>query len=104
MARAARSWKCARDDAAGLKSQFIDDLAAELNKQPADIESAARAEIKDLLDMAVTAGFVTEKGRELALGCFDQPNQCDRAALRAEVKKRFRGHHGGRGHRGGRRP
>jgi hypothetical protein len=100
----------ARSDAAALKAQFIGDLADELDKQPADVESAARAELEDVLNMAVTAGFVTEKGRELALGCFDQPNQCDRAALRAEVKKRFRGHHGGRGHggrkggKGGRRP
>lgn len=92
----------ARSDAAGLKAQFIDDLAAELGKQPAEVESAARAELEDLLDMAVTAGFVTERGRELALGCFDRPNECDRAALRAEVKKRFRGLHGG-GKRG-RRP
>jgi class 3 adenylate cyclase len=45
-------------------------------------------------------GLVTAKGRELALGCWDRPNECDRAALKREVKKRFRG----RGHRhGGRR-
>ena len=92
----------ARSDAAGLKAQFIGDLAAELGKKPEEVESAARAELQDLLDMAVTLGFVTEDGRKLALGCFDRPNECDRAALRAEVKKRFRGHHGG-GKRG-RRP
>jgi hypothetical protein len=95
----------AKSDAAGLKSQLIDDLAAELGKQPADVEAAARAQLSQMLDTAVTMGFVTERGRELALGCFDKPNECDRAALKAEVKKRFRGHdkHGERGkHRGGR--
>ena len=89
----------ARSDAAGLKTQFIADLAAELDKQPADVESAARASLVELLDKAVTMGFLSERGRELALGCFDKPNECDRAALRAEVKKRFRG----RGNHGGRR-
>jgi hypothetical protein len=88
-----------KTDAAGLKAQVIDDLAAELGKQPAEVEAAARAELVDLLDKGVKLGLVTEKGRELALGCWDKPNECDRAALKAEVKKRFRvrGHrHGGR--------
>jgi hypothetical protein len=89
-----------KTDAAGLKAQVIDDLAAELGKQPAEVEAAARAELVDLLDKGVALGLVTEKGRDLALGCWDKPNECDRAALKAEVKKRFRG----RGHRhGGRR-
>ena len=89
----------AKSDAAGLKAQAIDDLAAELGKQPADVEAAMRAELSDMLDTAVTMGFITDKGRELALGCFDKPNECDRGALRAEVKKRFRGH-GPHGHHG----
>src|SRR3954447_1728585 len=89
-----------KTDAAGLKAQVIDDLAAELGKQPAEVDAAARAELSDLLDKGVALGLVTAKGRELALGCWDKPNECDRAALKAEVKKRFRG----RGHRhGGRR-
>jgi hypothetical protein len=86
-----------KTDAAGLKAQVIDDLAAELGKQPAEVEAAARAELVDLLDKGVSLGLVTEKGRDLALGCWDKPNECDRAALKAEVKKRFRG----RGHRHG---
>jgi len=89
-----------KTDAAGLKAQVIDDLAAELGKQPSEVEAAARAELVELLDKGVALGLVTEKGRDLALGCWDKPNECDRAALKAEVKKRFRG----RGHRhGGRR-
>jgi hypothetical protein len=92
----------AKSDAAGLKSQFIGDLATELGKQPADVEAAARSELSDLLATAVTMGFITEHGRDLALGCFDKPNECDRAALRAEVKKHFREgrRHGGRGPHG----
>ena len=92
----------ARTDAAGLKAQLIDDLAAELGKQPGDVESAARATLSAMLDKGVAFGFVTERGRELALACWDKPNECDRAALRAEIRKHFRGHgrHGGgrRGH------
>lgn len=93
----------ARDDAAGLKTQLIDDLAAELGKQPGEVDQAIRAELSELLDKGVALGFVSERGRDLALGCWDRPNECDQAALRAEVKKRFRGRHGGP-HRGGRRP
>jgi hypothetical protein len=93
----------AKTDAAGLKAQFLDDLSAELgNKTPAEVDAAARATLVDLLDKGVTMGFLTERGRDLALGCYDKPNECDRAALRAEVKKRFRGP-GGHGHHGGRR-
>lgn len=89
-----------KTDAAGLKAQVIDDLAAELGKQPAEVDAAARAALVDLLDKGVTLGLLSEKGRELALGCWDKPNECDRAALKAEVKKRFRGrgHGGRRGH------
>jgi hypothetical protein len=91
-----------RTDAAGLKTQVLEDLAAELGngKTAAQIDAAIRAELVELLDKGVSLGFITERGRELALGCWDNPNQCDRKALRAELRKGFRGHrHGGR-HRG----
>ena len=94
----------ARTDLAGIKSQLIDDLAAELpgGKSAAEVEAAMRATLVDLLDKGVKFGLVSEKGRELAIGCFDDPANCDRAALKAEIKKRFRGR--GHGHRhGGRR-
>jgi len=88
-----------KSDAAGLKTQLLEDLAAELpgGKTPAQVGDAIRAELVELLDKGVTLGFITEKGRELALGCWDNPNQCDRKALRAEIGKKFRG----RGHRHG---
>ena len=83
-----------KSDAAGLKSQLIADLAAELpgGKSAADVEAAMRAQLVDVLDKGVALGFVSEKGRDLAIACWDNPNQCDRKALRAEIKKRFRGH------------
>jgi hypothetical protein len=90
-----------RTDAAGLKTQVLEDLAAELGggKSAAQIDAAIRAELVDLLDKGVSMGFLTERARALALECWDSPNQCDRRALRAEVRKRFRGHrHGGRRH------
>ena len=93
-----------KTDASGLKTQVLEDLAAELpgDKTAAEIDAAARAELEALLDKGVMLGLVTEKGRALALGCWDKPNECDRAALRAEVKKRLRGHGQG-GRKGGRR-
>ena len=90
-----------RSDAAGLKSQVLGDLAAELGngKTAAEVDAAIRAELVELLDKGVGLGLLTDRGRELALSCWDNPNQCDRRALRAEVRKRFRGHrHGGRRH------
>jgi hypothetical protein len=91
----------AKSDPAALKTQLLGDLADELGKQPGEVESAIRDQLSDVLATGVKLGFITEKGRTLALGCFDKPNECDRAALRAEIKKRFRGGHGGkrRGHR-----
>jgi hypothetical protein len=94
-----------KNDAAGLKAQLLDDLAAELGggKTADEVGDAIRAELVELLAKGVTLGFITEKGRELALACWDDPNSCDRQALRAEIRKRFRGHrHGGR--RGGQHP
>jgi hypothetical protein len=93
--------KRVKNDLPGLKSQLIGDLADELNKQPAEVEDAIRAELVDLLDTGVKLGFVSERGRTLALGCFDQPAQCDLKALRREARRHHRGHR--RGH-GGRHP
>ena len=87
-----------RTDAAALKAQLLGDLADELGKQPDEVGTAIRAELSELLETGVKLGFVTERGRDLALGCWDRPNECDRKALRRELKQRFRGH--GRGHRG----
>lgn len=93
-----------RGDAAAMKSQLIGDLAAELGKDSDVVERALRAELSELLNMGVSLGFVTDRGRDLALGCWDRPNECDHRALRAEVRKRFGGHRHGH-HRGrGRHP
>jgi hypothetical protein len=81
-----------RNDRSGLKAQLIGDLAAELNKQPGEVEGALRAELVDLLETGVKLGFVTDRGRDLALGCFDRPDQCDLKALRREVRKHHRRH------------
>jgi len=92
--------KADKKDLAKLKGQLLGDLAAELGKPEAEIATAARAALSDALDKAVSVGFLTAKGRELSLGCFDTPASCDIAAVKAEV--RFRGFGGRRGH-GGRR-
>ena len=77
------------------KRELAEDLAAELGREPADVVAAVRAELDEKLGMAVTFGVVSERGRELALACFDDPASCDVAALRAEV--RFRHGHDRRG-------
>jgi hypothetical protein len=81
-----------KNDRSGLKAQLIGDLAAELKKQPEQVEEAVRAELVELLDTGVKLGFVTDRGRDLALGCFDRPDQCDLKALRREVRKHHRRH------------
>ena len=79
------------------KRELAEDLAAELDRDPADVIAAVRAELGAKLDMAVTFGVVTERGRDLVLACFDDPASCDVAALRAEVRL---GHGHGHGRRG----
>jgi hypothetical protein len=87
-----------RSDAAAVKAQLIGDLADELGKQPAEVEDAIRAELSELLDTGVRLGLVSDRARDLALGCFDRPAQCDQRALRRELRQGFRGHR--HGHRG----
>lgn len=84
-----------RNDRDGLKKQLVADLAAELGKDPSEVEDALRAELVELLDTGVKLGLVSEDARKLALGCWDDPNGCDLKALRREVK---------RSHGRGRRP
>lgn len=76
---------------AAMKTSLADSLAQKLGLTPAQVLDATRAELVARLDQAVKAGLVSDKGRELAVGCFDAPGDCDLAALRAEV--RFPGHH-----------
>jgi hypothetical protein len=83
-----------RGDLGARKDELAEDLAAELGKTPEQVLTAVRAELVAKLDLGVTFGAVTAKGRDLALACFDEPASCDRAALRREVRM---GH--GRRHR-----
>jgi hypothetical protein len=79
---------------AALKDELATDLGAELDKPPTEILDAVRAELVAKLDKAVAIGFVTARGRELALGCFDRPAECDLGALRSEARLgKFRHHH-----------
>jgi hypothetical protein len=73
---------------AALKLKLAEDLGAELDRSPDAVLAAVRAELSAKLDLAVTFGAVTARGRELALACFDDPASCDVAALRGEVRFR----------------
>jgi len=84
-------------DLAQLKSDAVAGLATRLGKTPEAVTTAVRAELVQRLGQAVTIGWITQKGSDLALGCFDTPASCDLKALRAEVK--FFGHAGRKGHR-----
>jgi hypothetical protein len=86
----------AKPDLAKLKTDVAASLATKLGKTPDEVLTAVRAELAQRLDQAVGMGFVTAKGRDLALACFDTPASCDLKALQAEVKLPF-GHGAGRG-------
>jgi hypothetical protein len=87
----------AEPDLAALKTELAASLATKLGTTPKEILTAVRAELDARLTQAVAAGWVTQKGHDLALACFDAPATCDLKALRAEV--RFFGHKQQHGHR-----
>jgi hypothetical protein len=76
---------------AALKTELATSLATKLDKTPDEVLTAVRAELDARLTQAVAAHWLTQKGHDLALACFDAPASCDLKALRAEV--RFFGHH-----------
>jgi hypothetical protein len=78
---------------AALKQRLAADLAGELGRSTDRVVAAVRAELEEALGVMLTFGAITERGRDVALACYDAPADCDLAALRREV--RFR-HHGGR--------
>ena len=88
-------------DLTKLKAQLLADLAAELDKPEADVAAAIRASLVGALDKAVARGWLTERGGDLATGCFDTPASCDRKALRGELRRSFGGGGGGPGKRRG---
>lgn len=75
---------------ATLKTDLATALATKLGKTPDEILAAVRAELDARLTKAVAQGWLTAKGHDLALACFDDPATCDLKALRAEVH--FFGH------------
>ncbi len=79
-------------DLAALKTELSDTLAAKLGAPVtgATVLTGARAELDERLGQAVALGFVSAKGRTLALACLDTPATCDIKALR----KMVRGHGG----------
>ena len=78
-------------DLAGLKADLAEQLAGELGTSAQAVLDAVRAELVARLGQAVAFGVLTERGRDLALGCFDAPADCDLAAVKAEA--RFFGRH-----------
>jgi hypothetical protein len=78
-------------DLAGLKADLAAHLADELDRTEQQVLGAVRAELVAKLAKGVAFGMLTERGRDLALGCFDAPADCDLDAVKAEA--RFFGHH-----------
>lgn len=75
-----------KPDLAKLKTDLTAALASKLSLDPAKVTEAARAELAQRLDQAVKIGFLSAKGKDMALACFDTPAGCDLKALKAEVK------------------
>jgi hypothetical protein len=75
-----------KPDLAALKTDLAASLASKLGKTPDEVLTAVRAELDARLTQAVQAGFLTQKGHDLALACFDDPASCDLNALKAEVR------------------
>jgi len=75
----------AKPDLAALKTELATSLATKLGKTPDEVLTAVRAELDARLTQAVQAGWLTQKGHDLALACFDDPNACDMKALKGEV-------------------
>jgi hypothetical protein len=80
-------------DLPALKQQLAAAVAAKLGVTPEKLLEAVRAELEQRLGQAVAMGLVSEKGRGLALQCFDDPASCDVDALRSEVRHGRLGHH-----------
>ncbi|WCB93782.1 hypothetical protein DSM104299_02498 [Baekduia alba] len=76
----------AKPDLTALKADLATSLAAKLGKTPDEVLAAVRAELDARLTQAVQAGWLTQKGHDLALACFDVPASCDVKALKGEVR------------------
>ena len=72
-------------DLGALKADVAGDVASELDRTPAQVTGAVRAELDAGLGGLATSGLLTERARGLALACFDDPDACDAEALEKEV-------------------
>jgi hypothetical protein len=75
-----------KPDLATLKAELATSLASKIGKTPDEVLTAVRAELDARLTQAVQAGWLTQKGHDLALACFDTPATCDMKALKGEVR------------------
>lgn len=77
-------------DLAAIKQGLADDAAEQLQKTPDEVLAAVRAELEAKLALGRTIGVVTPAQRTLALGCFDDPDACDVAAVRRAFRFHMR--------------
>ncbi|MBI5104346.1 MAG: hypothetical protein HZB46_05055 [Solirubrobacterales bacterium] len=75
-----------KPDLAALKQELAASLGDKLGLPADKVLEAVRAELEQRLGQAAAFGMVSEKGRALALACFDAPAACDLRALRREVR------------------
>lgn len=68
-----------------LKRRAAARLGAELDKPASEVVETVRAELAERLAYGVGVGMVSDRGRDLALACFDDPASCDVPALRREL-------------------
>jgi len=71
--------------ATGVKDRGLAALAGELGRDAGDVEAAVRAELEEALEGLVTSGLITDRARDLVLGCFEDPDGCDLRELEAEL-------------------
>lgn len=74
-----------KKDLVTLKQELATRLGTSLDRTPEETLSAVRAELESELDRAADHGVLTKRARELALGCFDEPADCNLRALRWEI-------------------
>jgi hypothetical protein len=98
------AWPPTPEQLAALKTELAGSLATKLDKTPDEILTAARAELDARLTQAVAAGWLTQKGHDLALACFDDPASCDVNALRGAVLGHGKQRGGHRHHHRGQKP
>lgn len=72
-----------------LKNELAEDAGAELGKPADEVVAAVRGELEDKLEQGVALGLVTERLRDLALRCFDTPDDCEVGEVRRQARSLF---------------